>query len=302
MKIFDCFLFYNELEILELKLDTMYESVDYFVIGESNKTFSGKSKRLYFDDNKKRFEKFQNKIIYVKILDSPDPIFKSWCWNVEFFQRDALMRGIHKYASKGDLIIASDVDEIINPKIFQTIKLSQSPLSVELDLYYYYLNMKANKKGLGPVIGIYGSFRGIEQLRLTVLDNKIISSAGWHFTFMGGAEKIINKLNAYSESQTNRTILNDQASISYIINNRIDLFNRDGYEYKIVEIGNSYPKNIQNFIDKYPNYIYDSSNMPQQPNHSVPSPINNINEDLTKRNFLSKVLKRLYKIYWKYIK
>jgi beta-1,4-mannosyl-glycoprotein beta-1,4-N-acetylglucosaminyltransferase len=212
------------------------------------------------------------------------------------------MRGIHKYASKGDLIIASDVDEIINPEIFNNIKLNQSPLSAELDLYYYYLNMKVNKKGLGPVIGSYGSFRGIEQLRLTVQDNKIVSNAGWHFTFMGGAEKIINKLNAYSESQTNRTILNDQLSINYIINNRIDLFNRDGYEYKIVDIDESYPKNIQNFIDKYPNYIYDSSNMTHQPNHSVAHPMNNINEDLTKRHLISKVLKRLYKIYWKYIK
>ncbi len=67
MKIYDCFTFFNELDLLEIRLEELYPYVDYFVLVEANKTFSGKEKRFYFEKNKEKFEKWLNKIIYIKI-------------------------------------------------------------------------------------------------------------------------------------------------------------------------------------------------------------------------------------------
>ena len=64
MKIYDCFTFFNELDLLEIRLKTMDKFVDYFVIVEANKTFSGAPKESIFLKNQKRFEKWKSKIRY----------------------------------------------------------------------------------------------------------------------------------------------------------------------------------------------------------------------------------------------
>ena len=71
MKIFDCFCFLNELELLELRLMELYDTVDYFVISEANKTHAGNPKEFIFEKNKKRYKKYLDKIIYVKVTDLP---------------------------------------------------------------------------------------------------------------------------------------------------------------------------------------------------------------------------------------
>ena len=71
MKIYDCFNFFNELDILELRLNILYEHVDYFVIVEADKTHSGENKPFYLKENMERFKKFSDKIISYHILDTP---------------------------------------------------------------------------------------------------------------------------------------------------------------------------------------------------------------------------------------
>ena len=65
MKTYDCFQFFNELDLLEIRLELLYEQVDYFVISESNKTHSNNDKQLNFENNKDRFAKYIDKIIYI---------------------------------------------------------------------------------------------------------------------------------------------------------------------------------------------------------------------------------------------
>ena len=66
MKLYDCFQFYNELDLLEIRLTLLYDVVDYFVISETNKSHANNPKILYFEENKHKFEKFLDKIIYIK--------------------------------------------------------------------------------------------------------------------------------------------------------------------------------------------------------------------------------------------
>lgn len=71
MKIIDCFIFYNELDLLTYRFNLLNNIVDYFIIVESTHTFVGKEKKLFFNDNKQLFENFTNKIIHIIVDDLP---------------------------------------------------------------------------------------------------------------------------------------------------------------------------------------------------------------------------------------
>mgnify|MGYP001456492360 FL=1 len=112
MAIYDCFQFFNEETILDLRLNILEESVNFFVIVESTTDHQGNEKKLNFDINK--FKKFQKKIIYVVVEDTLDTIKKPHIGQnslVERHQRNSITRGL-KNCSDNDLVIISDVDEI----------------------------------------------------------------------------------------------------------------------------------------------------------------------------------------------
>ena len=112
MKIYDCFQFFNEENILDLRLNILDEYVDFFVIAESTTDHQGNIKKLNFDINK--FKKFQKKIIYVVVDDTAESIKKPHLGQnslVERHQRNSIIRGLNN-CSDDDLVIISDVDEI----------------------------------------------------------------------------------------------------------------------------------------------------------------------------------------------
>ena len=114
MAIYDCFQFFDEEHILDLRLNILNEFVDFFVIAESTTNHQGKEKKLNFDLNK--FKKFSKKIIYIVVDDTVEAIKKPHLWGeslVEQHQRNSITRGLNK-CHENDLIILSDVDEIPN--------------------------------------------------------------------------------------------------------------------------------------------------------------------------------------------
>ena len=140
-KVFDTFLFFNELDLLELRLNTLDAVVDYFVITEAKVTFSGKPKPLFYHENRNRFKKFENKIIYNLIehtpIDFDTYIFPnkfytnrnikyshksngvllsklSLDFQREVFQRDSIVNGLIGHSNLNDLIIISDLDDMIH--------------------------------------------------------------------------------------------------------------------------------------------------------------------------------------------
>ena len=115
-KIYDCFSYWDEDLLLDLRLNILDQYVDYFVVVEGDKTWQNNKKNLRFDIN--NFKKFQKKIIYVPVKDMPsgdNPYIR------ENFQRNCISRGL-KNAKEDDLIIISDLDEIPNPEVFKNFK------------------------------------------------------------------------------------------------------------------------------------------------------------------------------------
>ena len=184
MKTFDCFLFFNELDLLEIRLNLLYSYVDYFVIVESEITFQGNLKEFIFEKNQSRFEKFKDKIFYYKIYkynfdftnlpyikdpqnddenilntiyklvdDARDFDKKEFWWGNDNFQRESIWRALAQIKpSNADLILLSDADEIISIQALMTIKKeikSNLLYCCKQHEFYYFLNYHHNSNWLG---------------------------------------------------------------------------------------------------------------------------------------------------------
>lgn len=155
--IYDCFLYYDEDMLLEIRLNTLADVVDRFVIVESTHTFTGTKRDLHFDVNK--FSKFKDKIIYVvydkepimkpskdfnqdREIDPSQPeVFVVDAWANEAAQRNAIMQGLVN-AKEDDLILVSDVDEIFSPDIISSINRKKLCTTIYQNFYNYQFNMQ----------------------------------------------------------------------------------------------------------------------------------------------------------------
>ena len=197
MKVFDCFLFFNELDLLELRLRMLNEYVDYFVIVESAQTFQGEEKEFIFEKNKDRFSEYSNKIIHYKVnkyvlnfadlpfIEDPKciddrilnriyrfiadcPHFdkqKEFWWGNDFYQRECIWRALAEAnPNEEDMILISDVDEIPEVNVINKIKSEITTASLfcfQQHEFCYFLNYYHNSNWLGTCSFLYGCFSKI---------------------------------------------------------------------------------------------------------------------------------------------
>lgn len=225
-ELYDCFTFFNELELLKVRLEELYDVVDHFVLVEASKTFSGNPKPLYFSENAHHFEKYKDKIIYVAVDDFPlptsDPANDRWIR--EEFQRNAMLRGLIG-CSNEDIILISDLDEIPNQQSIHEIrnffnkkgfypalekrhgskdalsrKENQLICELHMRLFLFYLNQESAFVWNGAVKAApYWLVKKRSPWNLKILhmhDRNLpkIYDAGWHFHAMGGRERLDYKL------------------------------------------------------------------------------------------------------------
>jgi beta-1,4-mannosyl-glycoprotein beta-1,4-N-acetylglucosaminyltransferase len=253
-KVFDTFLFFNEFEILELRLNELFDVVDYFVILESNKTFAGKPKPYYFEENQDRFAKFGKKIINIK-LEVPDEL-KLTPLDMEKYQRDTIFTTLQSLVSQNivsdnDVIILSDVDEIPNSETIINYDASNGMSTMNQKLYYYYLNCVSDLSWHGSRIGIWSEVKELSATQLRF--NKylpVIDNAGWHFSFVGTVDSMIAKIAAYSHQEFNVPYFTDQDKIRERIANCQDIFDRP-INYKMIEVDETFPKHVINNKEYY---------------------------------------------------
>jgi len=265
IKIYDCFLFFNENDILEIRLNELNSIIDYFVILESNTTFSKNGKPFFFD--KKRFDKFKNKIIYIQNTETIKSVNP---WETEKYQRNKLATGLNLpylpiQSKDNDMIILSDLDEIIKKDIlvesfFKLYKENNKYIRFYLNTYCYALNNKANSKNDhgGPIcfkkenIGILNNLRTEQNADLNIHD------AGWHYSFMGSAENIVFKLKSYSHQEFNKWPNTDVGFINQRIKSGNSNFEQEEMLFKKVKLSK---KNCPNYvlknINKYDKLIFD---------------------------------------------
>ena len=267
MKIIDCFTFYNEIDLLTYRLNILYPIVDYFIIVESTHTYIGKEKPLFFNENRNLFEKFMNKIIHIIVDDLPYKypnvnIDNNDVWKNEYFQRNAISRGINyiKDLSQNDVIIISDLDEIPDPYTLDKIKKGDIIVDInilEMDLYYYNLNTRfQNKWSLCKII----SYKKYKELNISCNDIRntpccSILNGGWHLSYFGDKYFIQNKIQNFSHQELNNANYTDLDKIENRVKNYSDLYDRDWCEFEKIKIENNtyLPPDYDKYLNKYYN-------------------------------------------------
>jgi beta-1,4-mannosyl-glycoprotein beta-1,4-N-acetylglucosaminyltransferase len=283
--IYDCFIFFNELDLLEIRLNTLNDVVDKFVLVEATKTHSNKSKPLYFEKNKARFSKFLHKIEHIIVDDYP-PYEDSWTY--ENHQRNCIELGL-KNCQPGDIIIISDCDEIPNPKTIIENKDVAGIKVLEQNLYYYYLNYISEVQTnwlLGTRMLTYKDFlnglddaefpeeaylkrtinQGTTATKIRFAQGKILQNGGWHFSYLGGAKKISEKIKAFSHQEFNNRKNANIKNIETAIANGNDIFGRD-YKFKVVDLDNTFPEYILENQNEYSHLIFSSENIIKKRNN-----------------------------------
>ena len=149
--IIDTLLFNNEFDMLDIRLALTESYVDKWVICEANKTMSGKPKPLYLTENIGRYDYWGDRLHVVQ-LEVPD----NWSnWDIENGQRQVLTEG-YKDADNNDIIMHSDLDEIINPElwpeILEMLNKEDKPITCTLEMFVYKFDQKLDRKWAGNVV------------------------------------------------------------------------------------------------------------------------------------------------------
>ena len=235
--IYDCFTFFNELELLELRLHELANIVDKFVLVEATKTHSNKLKPLHYLENRVQFSEFHDKIIHVVVDDLPDARDS---WVLENYQRNCITRGLGD-CRPDDFVLISDLDEIprattvadvgqkmesredffsniahgaLNSRLVKSIfhrkgfrrRLRNNHpfvLKFQQPLFRYFLNCRSVQPAFthGTRMMRFRDFSCAEEMRHS--GYKTIRNGGWHFSWMGGAQRIQQKLAAYAHQERN---------------------------------------------------------------------------------------------------
>ena len=228
--IYDCFTFFNELDLLEIRLNVLKDVVDKFVLVEATKTHTGKDKPLYYEENKARYAAFADRIIHVVADDFSSAegltAAREKAWACENIQRNTIARGLVG-ARPDDIVLISDLDEIPDPvKIPECVRNLKTAIRFEQRNYCYYLNMRSypcrtiragtvmitfgrmhepgicnlvDRRYAENVVQSVNEGNTITRIRRCLKDESLVRNAGWHFSYLGGEEKVAEKLRCIAE-------------------------------------------------------------------------------------------------------
>ena len=279
--IVDCFPFFNELDILQIRLATLDPLVDRFVIEESAETFAGEARELLFEKNRELFAPYLHKIVYIPVTARREG---GTTHERDYFQKNHLAQGIEDLADD-DIVIFGDLDEIPRPEVLAEILRSFDPEKVyhlAQDNFYVYLNMMevsgvllsvtgefpeiapADRKWLGTKVCAKRQIpaEGIVRLRDLVPPSDPrsvrIARGGWHFGYMGGRgerdvmKRIGNKMRAAAHQEYNDAEIIRETMDHLLLGE--DIFGREA-RFARVEIDGSYPAYLTEHREDYAHLI-----------------------------------------------
>lgn len=197
--IIDGFIFYNEVDLLKIRLEELYPVVDKFVLVQAYQTFRGNEKPLYVDENDPWLAPYRDKLMIVNVgITGRD------AWAREECQRNWIGTAVKAFAQPSDLVIISDVDEIPRREIVdwlpEALRFDQyvDGVQLEMDMFYYSMNLYKGKwtslKAL-PVSKVDTAQQVRHRQYPTIL------RGGWHYSYLGDDEFISNKLRSFSHSE-----------------------------------------------------------------------------------------------------
>lgn len=275
--IWDCFTFFNELDLLEIRLNILKDVVDRFVLVEATRTHSGEDKPLHYELNRERFAAFADRIVHVVVRDLPAKVDPT-AWTQENLQRNRISKGLAG-AEADDIVMVSDLDEIPDParviEAAERIAKDDAMLVLDQTMFYYYVNyidqgfpiwrmgtkIQSYRKflhGLDDVNVPYSRFN-VEALNRGTTPNKIriwdgaerLADGGWHFSYLGGTEAIVRKLRSFAHCEFSTAECSDPELVRKRVASGEDLFGREGHSYCAVPVDDSFPRYLRENRERY---------------------------------------------------
>jgi len=245
--IIDAFPFHDELDVLEMRLTELYDTVDYFVLVEAEVTHQDRPKPSYYLDNGERFKQWADKIVPVwatglpTAQDAPDP------WAREHAQREHIAAGLATIGvTDKDVVLQSDVDEVPRALHVRNAR-PQSFVGFEQRGHFWAVDWLYEPGWRGTVAGTvesihalhqshpFGSMRNTRNLAgLTVLPD-----AGWHFSWLGGPERATRKVNSFCHPEVEGDIRGAIANDNFYWR---EGFHVDGVKMRPVDVDETWPK------------------------------------------------------------
>jgi hypothetical protein len=266
LRIFDVFPFWKELDLLELHLEEIGDLVDRIVLVESSYTYTCGPKPLYFAGNRSRFARWLPKIEHV-VVDDLGPLRTGWNqnWSHEIYQRNHITDGLVRSGARDDdAVLILDVDEIPSRKTIETVRnvataglLRERPLFLRTRLHYYYLDCVT----AGPndwyraCACSYGWLKKREPHFARVDDfaihsNRFIDHAGWHFSYLGDAAFISEKIQTTTHTEFNIPSLRDVEQIERRRRSGEDVLGR-AFGCRFIPFDDSFPETVKSDPAKY---------------------------------------------------
>jgi beta-1,4-mannosyl-glycoprotein beta-1,4-N-acetylglucosaminyltransferase len=268
MRVFDCFIMLDELDLLKIRLNELWKHVDVFVIVEANTTFSGASKPFYARMALRHYAHIGGKSVacgknilqvffaenkelrYVQVADMPEPAVTDYRpdlhhgvkWNGQFHQRNAIMRGLSDLQD-GDIVMISDIDEIWDPTVFN--KETILPIVFEQLPMVGYLNICQTKSTwYGTMAVTPGMFveRTPQDLRM-LKDGFPKVKGGWHFSWIGGEEELHKKMK--NSSHTEQECIDSGWNPNSILGNIAKMYGVTKMDISLL------PQYVQNNLDYF---------------------------------------------------
>jgi len=269
MKIYDCFPFFNELDLLEVRFQELYDYVDHFVLVEASTTFTDIPKPYYFEENKTRYSKWVDKIIHVKVDDMPH---STEAWDNDIWQRNSINRGIVD-ADDDDIIIISDLDEIPRPETVDIMRLDDETQvwGLRKTLFYFKFNhmltttlsqymvwgMATRKKLMVPADEFRFQRFQLANLPYGYSNNgvRVMEHAGWQFSYLGDTEFAKTKIRSFAHQETNRPDVLDQIDVETSVEKGYGLGPNNTEVFVNIKLDEYMPKTVVNDVNKYSKYI-----------------------------------------------
>jgi len=215
--IYDVFLFHGELDILEIRLNVLDKVIDKFVICEAKQAFNGLPEKSYYQENKERFKKWEDKIINFQFDLMADPeivkqaqeskntSFGNPYWMKVYYAMEMIRKPLEN-CKDDDIIYISDADEIWNPDL----KISDDKIYGFKQLVYYYrLNNRCSEDWTGTICLTYNRLKNEIINNIKQKGEIKLENGGWHFTYQGGENEVRRKV------QSTRTLGEQDQTDSY---------------------------------------------------------------------------------------
>jgi beta-1,4-mannosyl-glycoprotein beta-1,4-N-acetylglucosaminyltransferase len=251
--IIDGFTFFNELDLLEIRLEILDSYVDKFILVEAERTHSNKPKELYYEKNKERYSKFHDKIIHLVVTEDMFRAYGSMtttmdCMFNENFQRDYIQHAWNDF-SDDDIVMVSDLDEIPNMESIQPETIT-TPVSFSQKVFYNYVNTTTISGTIWhncTVACKKGSSFSPQRLRDMRDSIPSIPNGGWHFSYMGGPQKVEEKIKGFLHQEFNHEQVTNQRNIEERQKSLQDPLGRPQFKLELLEN-----------LDILPSYLVDN--------------------------------------------